>query len=125
MFSPALLDTLAGIVGESNLRLDSAALLAYGTDALKRGHPAEAVVLPAIDSAISDAERHVLQKEESKLSTYRHMRMAVPWVLANATPEEAARLRAAAPRLLGTIQDHVWEPHFTRLMAPLYASSDR
>src|SRR5687768_15893683 len=85
----------------------------------------EAVVLPAIDSAISDAERHVLQKEESKLSTYRHMRMAVPWVLANATPEEAARLRAAAPRLLGTIQDHVWEPHFTRLMAPLYASSDR
>jgi hypothetical protein len=40
------------------------------------------------------------------------MRLAVPWVLANATPEEAASLRAVAPRLLGVIQDRVWEPRF-------------
>jgi hypothetical protein len=45
--------------------------------------------------------------------------MAVPWVLANATPEEAS-LRATAPRLLGVIQDRVWEPRFARLMTPLY-----
>jgi hemerythrin-like domain-containing protein len=80
----------------------------------------EAVVVPAVDSVMSDADRHALQKQESKLATYRHMRMAVPWVLANATPEEEAQLRAAAPRLLGALQDHVWEPRFIRLMAPLY-----
>ena len=48
---------------------------------------------------------------------------AVPWVLANATPEEEAGLRATAPRLLGVIQDRVWEPRFARLMAPLYQST--
>jgi hypothetical protein len=50
------------------------------------------------------------------------MRMAVPWVLANATAEEAANLRAVAPRL-GVIQDRVWEPRFARLVAPLYQST--
>ena len=51
------------------------------------------------------------------------MRMAVPWVLANATPEEEAELRATAPRLLGVVQDHVWDPHFMQVMAPPYASA--
>jgi hypothetical protein len=49
--------------------------------------------------------------------------MAVPWVLANATPEEAASLRATAPRLLGVIQDRVWEPQFARLVEPLYKAT--
>ena len=51
-----------------------------------------------------------------------HMRMAVPWVLANATPEEEAELRATAPRLLGVIQDHLWDRRFMQVMAPLYES---
>jgi hemerythrin-like domain-containing protein len=83
----------------------------------------EAVVVPPFESMLSEAEQHLLHKEEFKLTTYRHMRMAVPWVLANATPEEAANLRAIAPRLLGVIQDRVWEPRFARLMAPLYHST--
>ena len=82
----------------------------------------EAAVVPPFESLLSEADQHTLQKEEAKLSTYRHMRMAVPWVLANATPEEEASLRATAPRLLGVIQDRVWEPRFARLMAPLYQS---
>ena len=45
--------------------------------------------------------------------------MAVPWVLANATQHEEASLRATAPRLLGVIQDRVWDPRFARVMAPL------
>jgi hypothetical protein len=73
---------------------------------------------------ISEAEQHTLQKEEATLATYRHMRLAVPWVLANATPEEETYLRTTAPRLLGVIQDRVWEPQFVRLMAPLYGSAD-
>jgi len=80
----------------------------------------EAAVVPAFESALSAADHKALQKEESKLTTYRHMRTAVPWVLANSTPEEQADLRATAPRLLGVIQDRVWEPQFVRLMAPLY-----
>jgi hemerythrin-like domain-containing protein len=80
----------------------------------------EAVVVPAFESVLGAADHEALQKEESKLTTYRHMKMAVPWVLANATPEEEARLRATAPRLLGVVQDRVWEPRFSRAMAPLY-----
>jgi hemerythrin-like domain-containing protein len=83
----------------------------------------EAVVVPSLESMLSEADQHTLSKEEAKLSTYRHMRMAVPWVLANATPEEEASLRTTAPRLLGVIQDRVWEPRFARLMAPLYQST--
>ena len=68
----------------------------------------EDVVVPPIESMLSAAEQHTLHKEESELSTFRHMRMAVPWVLANATSEEEAYLRGVAPRLLGVIQDRVW-----------------
>src|SRR5215213_10938917 len=84
----------------------------------------EDLVIPPFESMIAEAEQHTLQKEEAKLSTYRHMRLAVPWVLANATPEEEKYLRTTAPRLLGVIQDRVWEPQFVRLMAPLYGSAD-
>ena len=83
----------------------------------------EAVVIPAVESVLSAADRQTLHKEESKLATYRHMKMAVPWVLANATPEEAAELRATAPRLLSVVQDRVWERGFSRVMAPLYGST--
>jgi hypothetical protein len=37
------LQRLAGIVGEPHLLLDDTDRLTYGTDALKRGHPADAV----------------------------------------------------------------------------------
>jgi glycolate oxidase len=50
---PDLLETLTAIVGASNLHVAADALLAYGTDALKRGHPAEAVVLPADTSQVA------------------------------------------------------------------------
>jgi hemerythrin-like domain-containing protein len=81
----------------------------------------EAVVLPAVDG-ISDTEQRALHKKETKLETYRHIRMAVPWVLANATPEEATALRAGAPRILNLIEDHVWARHFAQVMAPLYGA---
>lgn len=84
----------------------------------------EDLVIPPFESMISEAEQHTLQKEEATLATYRHMRLAAPWVLANATPEEEKYLRTTAPRLLGVIQDRVWEPQFVRLMAPLYGSAD-
>jgi glycolate oxidase len=44
---PELLQELEAIVGAAQVRTDSESQLAYGTDALKRGHPADAVVLPA------------------------------------------------------------------------------
>jgi hypothetical protein len=70
---------------------------------------------------LSEAAQHT-PAEEYKLSTYQQMRMAVPWVLANATHQEAS-LRATAPRLLGVIQDPVWKPRFARVMAPPCAAS--
>jgi glycolate oxidase len=53
LVSPDLLETLVAIVGATNLHVAGDALLAYGTDALKRGHPAEAVVLPADTSQVA------------------------------------------------------------------------
>ncbi|MDQ4132237.1 MAG: hemerythrin domain-containing protein, partial [Actinomycetota bacterium] len=82
----------------------------------------EAVVVPAFETALSTVDHRALRKQESKLATYRHMKMAIPWVLANATPQEEAELRATAPRLLGVVQDHVWEPRFRQVMAPLYGA---
>ncbi len=40
------LDALRHIAGADHVRVDSAALETYGADALKRGHPADAVVFP-------------------------------------------------------------------------------
>jgi hemerythrin-like domain-containing protein len=83
----------------------------------------EAVVIPAFESVLTEAEQRTLKREESKHTTYRHMSRAVPWVLANSTPEEADHLRAGAPALMKTVQDHVWERQFRHLMAPLYGAS--
>jgi len=80
----------------------------------------EDLVIPAFESVLSGADQRALAKQESKLATYRHMRMAAPWVLASATPEEAAAMRAAAPRLLIIVHDHAWKQRFARVMAPLY-----
>jgi glycolate dehydrogenase FAD-linked subunit len=41
-----LLEALQGVVGAEHVRIDAASLDSYGADALKRGHPADAVVLP-------------------------------------------------------------------------------
>jgi glycolate oxidase len=41
-----LLDALRRAIGEGNVRVDDASLQTYGADALKRGHPADAVVMP-------------------------------------------------------------------------------
>ncbi len=49
--------------------------------------------------------------------------MSEAMVVANATPEEEAELRATAPGLLGVIQDHVWDRHLVQVMAPLYSSA--
>ncbi len=72
-------------------------------------------MLSAFESTLSEAE--------SELSTYRHMKMAVPSVLANATPREQLDLRSTAPRLLGLIQARVSEPRFVATMAPLYGGA--
>lgn len=53
MLAPDLLETLGAIVGDANLRVNAEDVLAYGTDALKRGHPADAVVLPADTSQVA------------------------------------------------------------------------
>jgi glycolate oxidase len=51
--APEVLDRLAAIVGAAHLRTDADSLLAYGTDALKRGRPADVAVLPADTAQIS------------------------------------------------------------------------
>ncbi len=53
MLPSALLDALVAIVGEIHVRLDEVSLVTYGADALKRGHPADAVVLPADTSQVA------------------------------------------------------------------------
>ena len=47
MLPSSFIDSLRAIVGAEHLLTDTASLIAYGTDALKRGAPADAVVLPA------------------------------------------------------------------------------
>jgi glycolate oxidase len=49
----ALADDLRAIVGEPHVRLDEASRNAYGTDALKRGHPADIVVIPGTTEEIA------------------------------------------------------------------------
>ncbi|HEY7501518.1 MAG TPA: FAD-linked oxidase C-terminal domain-containing protein [Vicinamibacterales bacterium] len=46
MISTALSDVLESIVGSAHVRVDDDSRIKYGTDALKRGHPADVVVLP-------------------------------------------------------------------------------
>ena len=45
--APAILDRLRSAVGQGRIRTDPDACRAYGVDALKRGHPADAVATPA------------------------------------------------------------------------------
>ncbi len=47
MLAPDVLDALRAIVGADYLKTDDESRIGYGTDALKRGHPADAVVCPA------------------------------------------------------------------------------
>jgi glycolate oxidase len=53
----ALRDALASAVGEPHLRLEEEALVTYGHDGQRRGHPADAVVLPADTSQVAAVVR--------------------------------------------------------------------
>ena len=57
MLPPVFLDALTAIVGADFLKTDEAALAAYGTDALKRGRPADVVVLPRDTSEVAAVAR--------------------------------------------------------------------
>ena len=58
MLPPGVLEALTAIVGESHVHIDGTSVLTYGTDALKRGHPADAVVLPADTSQVARVVAH-------------------------------------------------------------------
>jgi glycolate oxidase len=55
--TPAALASLTAIVGAANTRTDADALLAYGTDALKRGRAADIVLLPADTAQVAAIAR--------------------------------------------------------------------
>jgi len=52
-----LVSSLIALLGEGHVRTDEESLLSYGTDALKRGHPADAVVSPADTSEVAGVVR--------------------------------------------------------------------
>jgi glycolate oxidase len=54
---PSLLDRLRDVVGTAFVRVDEETCTTYGVDALKRGHPADAVVLPANTAEIARIAR--------------------------------------------------------------------
>ncbi len=53
MLAPAILAQLEAAVGSAQVRTDVASLQTYGTDALKRGHPADAVVFPGTTAEVA------------------------------------------------------------------------
>ena len=57
MITTGLLPQLESIVGTFNVRTSEADRLAYGTDAMKRGYPADAVVLPANTQEVAQVVR--------------------------------------------------------------------
>jgi glycolate oxidase len=57
MLPPTFGAQLEHIVGAPHVRADPATLLAYGTDALKRGHPADLVVIPGSATEIAAITR--------------------------------------------------------------------
>jgi glycolate oxidase len=57
MLPEDLIHELTALIGDAHVRTDEASLLAYGTDALKRGRPAGVVVLPADTGAVSGIVR--------------------------------------------------------------------
>ena len=57
MLPQGFLDALRRIVGPDHFRSDPQSLINYGTDALKRGHPAEAVVFPGTTPEVAEIAR--------------------------------------------------------------------
>ena len=57
MLSTILADAFRSIVGEAHVRLDEESRVKYGTDALKRGRPADLVVFPANTDQVAAAVR--------------------------------------------------------------------
>ena len=57
MITSALLDSLTSTVGASHVRTDADSRLGYGTDALKRGAPADVVVLPGTTEEVAAVVR--------------------------------------------------------------------
>ena len=53
MLATSFLNSVRAIVGPDYVRDDAASLDEYGTDALKRGHPADLVVLPGTTGEVS------------------------------------------------------------------------
>ncbi len=51
--TPAILNQLRALVGSEHVRTDRESCEAFGADALKRGHPADAVVCPADTSQVA------------------------------------------------------------------------
>jgi glycolate oxidase len=54
---PTFVSSIEAIVGSSHVRTDDESLIAYGTDALKRGHPADLVVVPGAAVEIAGVAR--------------------------------------------------------------------
>jgi glycolate oxidase len=57
MLSTSIADAFRSIVGEAHVRLDEESRVKYGTDALKRGRPADLVVFPASTEDVAAAVR--------------------------------------------------------------------
>jgi glycolate oxidase len=57
VIATGLADALVASVGAAHVKTDSDSRLAYGTDALKRGAPADVVVLPATTAEVADVVR--------------------------------------------------------------------
>jgi glycolate oxidase len=53
----SFVDAIVRVVGPDHVRRDAESRLAYGTDALKRGHPADLVVMPGSADEIADIAR--------------------------------------------------------------------
>src|SRR5262245_33891891 len=53
MLASSFINSARAIVGPAYIRDDAASLDEYGTDALKRGHPADLVVLPGTTAEVS------------------------------------------------------------------------
>ena len=57
MIPESFVEAVAAVVGGDHVRRDEASRTAYGLDALKRGHPADLVVLPATTAEIAAIAR--------------------------------------------------------------------
>jgi glycolate oxidase len=57
VITPSFRQSLATVVGSDHVRTDDESRIAYGTDALKRGMPADVVVFPANTREVSEVAR--------------------------------------------------------------------